>query len=229
MTSSQDFVRALRATSDPPFLQGPTKLELARRTWDDITFHVPEKARVIAEWILSRFVKDKSSNDSYANSTFASHLVRTTHGESSSSDSLLDSRYWALLRDVISNQPANSAHIHPSWLVNILNRLPLATLVSRALSRHASMPIERQLELFSVFTPCIKAIWQIPAAKMTAEQLLDCAESLWSMCSDQEVKSLASPIGSLIMVSYRRAFVHSPNKKKVGNDVNQRTPMLTLN
>lgn len=58
--SSQGFVRALKAHSDPPAPGGPFKIEIARQAWDDFSFYVPSKAEVIVDWILSKFLKEKA-------------------------------------------------------------------------------------------------------------------------------------------------------------------------
>ena len=57
--SSQDFVRSLKLASDPPFVGGPYKIEIAQQAWEDASFYVPNKAEVIADWILAKFLKDK--------------------------------------------------------------------------------------------------------------------------------------------------------------------------
>jgi hypothetical protein len=54
--SAQEFVRALKLQSDPQ-----TKLELARKTWDDSSFLVPNKEENIVEWILTRLLKEKDA------------------------------------------------------------------------------------------------------------------------------------------------------------------------
>lgn len=57
--SSQDFVRSLKAASDPPVIGGLSKIEIARQAWEDASFYVPSKAEVIVDWILGKFLKDK--------------------------------------------------------------------------------------------------------------------------------------------------------------------------
>ena len=57
--SSQDFVRSLKLASDPPLVGGPYKIEIAQQAWEDTSFYVPNKAEVIADWILAKFLKDK--------------------------------------------------------------------------------------------------------------------------------------------------------------------------
>ena len=57
--SSQDFVRSLKLASDPPLVGGPYKIEIAQEAWEDASFYVPNKAEIIADWILAKFLKDK--------------------------------------------------------------------------------------------------------------------------------------------------------------------------
>jgi hypothetical protein len=65
MQSSQDFVKGLKSTADPPFPGGPLKLNIATDAWNDTSFYIPRKGQVIAEWILSKFQKDRA-NDMFA-------------------------------------------------------------------------------------------------------------------------------------------------------------------
>jgi hypothetical protein len=62
--SAQDFIRALRAPSDPPHPGGPGKVQIAREVWSNHSLYVPNKAEVIAEWLLARFLKDKDTSPS---------------------------------------------------------------------------------------------------------------------------------------------------------------------
>jgi len=56
--SAQNFVRALRAPTDPPRQGGPLKIDLASTAWHETSFHVPRKAETILEWCLTRLLKD---------------------------------------------------------------------------------------------------------------------------------------------------------------------------
>lgn len=56
--SSQDFIRSLKAASDPPQPNGPSKLEIARAGWENSALYVPRKDEVIADWILTKLHKD---------------------------------------------------------------------------------------------------------------------------------------------------------------------------
>lgn len=61
--SSQDFIRALKASSDPPNTGGLCKIDIARQAWDNNSFYLPSKAEIIAEWILSTLSKEKSRSE----------------------------------------------------------------------------------------------------------------------------------------------------------------------
>jgi hypothetical protein len=62
LQSSQSFVRALKAPSDPPHPGGPLKVEIARQAWDNTSFYVPNKGEVIVEWLLSKLMKERANN-----------------------------------------------------------------------------------------------------------------------------------------------------------------------
>lgn len=60
--NAQDFIRALKASPDPPHAGGPLKVEIARMAWDNQLLYVPNKAETIVDWLLSRLLKDKSKD-----------------------------------------------------------------------------------------------------------------------------------------------------------------------
>lgn len=59
LKSAQSFVRALKASADPPISGAPAKIVIARNAWDTQTFVVPNKDEVILEWIFSKLSKEK--------------------------------------------------------------------------------------------------------------------------------------------------------------------------
>jgi len=63
MQSSQEFVRSLKAPLDPPVEGGPTKIEIAQEAWSNVAFYVPSKGEVIAEWILTKLLKEKDKTN----------------------------------------------------------------------------------------------------------------------------------------------------------------------
>lgn len=60
--SSQSFIRALKAPSDPPLPEGPCKIEIAQDAWDNKSFYVPNKDEVIGDWLLTKLLKDKGKD-----------------------------------------------------------------------------------------------------------------------------------------------------------------------
>jgi hypothetical protein len=60
LLSAQSFVRLLKAPTDPPNPESPPKIQIACAAWDDVTIHIPNKHELIAEFILTRLLKDKS-------------------------------------------------------------------------------------------------------------------------------------------------------------------------
>ncbi len=60
LQTSQNFIRALKASSDPPNAGGLRKIDIARQAWDNNYFYLPSKAEIIVDWILSTLFKEKS-------------------------------------------------------------------------------------------------------------------------------------------------------------------------
>lgn len=61
LKSSQSFVKALKASTDPPQKDGPFKIEIAQEAWNTQAFYVPNKGEVIFEWVLTKMLKEKSN------------------------------------------------------------------------------------------------------------------------------------------------------------------------
>jgi hypothetical protein len=60
LKSSQDFIRALKSSSDPPLSDGPSKIQIAKDAWNDPSLYLPNKNQVITDWLLTRLLKTKS-------------------------------------------------------------------------------------------------------------------------------------------------------------------------
>ncbi|KAJ7042473.1 Urb2/Npa2 family-domain-containing protein [Mycena alexandri] len=103
--ASQAVYHALKAPSDPPRVGGPFKIEIASSAWEDKSLYMPNKGEVIAEWILTKFFKDKAN---------APPL-----------NPVLDVRFWSLLSKIVSNSRA-AKH----WLLPVLNRVHIAPVVA---------------------------------------------------------------------------------------------------
>ncbi len=60
---SSQFVRLLKSSSDPPTENGPLKIEIAEKVWNDASFYVPRKAQIISDWLVNRLIKDSKTLD----------------------------------------------------------------------------------------------------------------------------------------------------------------------
>ena len=58
-STSQDLIRALKSPTDPPTGHAFSKIQMASQAWSQFTCYFPSKDQVIADWILTRFLKEK--------------------------------------------------------------------------------------------------------------------------------------------------------------------------
>ena len=58
-STSQDLIRVLKAPADPPNGHAFSKIQMATQAWSQSTLYFPNKGQVIADWILTRFLKEK--------------------------------------------------------------------------------------------------------------------------------------------------------------------------
>ncbi|KAF8168340.1 Urb2/Npa2 family-domain-containing protein [Crassisporium funariophilum] len=198
--SSQDFVRALKSVSDPPVIGGLLKIEIAQQAWDDTSFYVPSKAEVIADWILTKLVKDK--------------------GKDSSSNPVLDTRYWRLISTLTASQDVpqkqrNESRPFRNWLTTILHRLPFGNVVVVFLKLFNDVPSAEKQELSNVVSSCLATIWPLSVQRMNHELLQECFGVLISTLSSSADYEGIVKIGRLISNSYRNALHNSSNKKKL--------------
>ncbi|PFH50737.1 hypothetical protein AMATHDRAFT_144471 [Amanita thiersii Skay4041] len=200
LQSSQDFVRALKSPSDPPTAGGPLKIEIAQSVWNNDFFYVPSKAEVVADWVLSKFLKEKEKEKA--------------------TNPLADIRYWALLSEVIRPQDrAPDATQHrpvKTWLGAILGRVPIVPVVSSLLRLYKQYQCIHQ-ELSGVVVPCLSTLWPIGIQRANADSLLECFGAVLSLLpshkSDEEFLKMAS----LVTNSYRVSLGNSSNKRKLYN------------
>ena len=58
-STSQDLIHALKAPTDPPSGHALSKIHMAFQAWSHSTLYFPNKGQVIADWVLTRFLKEK--------------------------------------------------------------------------------------------------------------------------------------------------------------------------
>ncbi|THH28128.1 hypothetical protein EUX98_g6060 [Antrodiella citrinella] len=188
-----DLVRALKAPADPPHLPGPTKIQIAQAAWNNNSFYMPNKAETIAEWILTRLLKDKTKDPK--------------------TNPLLDIQYWILLEDVLIKTDARIRD--KAWLIPLLNRIPIAPIVVSfvSLCSQSAMPAPE-----AIASRCLSAIWPLAVPKFSSEALLECYGALLDYAATrnaaQTSENLAS-LGSHVVRSYRSSLVNASNKKKL--------------
>ncbi|KAF5377547.1 hypothetical protein D9615_005195 [Tricholomella constricta] len=198
--TSQGFVRSLKAASDPPVPGGPLKIEIARQVWDDAAFYVPNKAEVVVEWILNKFLKEKDRE-------IASNPVLNHH-------------FWNLLRDVISSSDvkAQETHTRPlkTWLPTLLSRIPFSPAVVSLLDRLGDLDPLPRLSLSQAVSACLAILWPLAAQKLNTEAILECFGAFIDAYnrSHGADENLAR-VGMVITSSYRNSLWNSSYKKKV--------------
>ncbi|KAJ7102157.1 Urb2/Npa2 family-domain-containing protein [Mycena belliarum] len=186
--ASQAVYHALKAPSDPPTPGGPLKVQIASAAWADTSLYMPNKGEVIAEWVLTRLLKDKE------------HLPE--------SNPVLDPRFWSLLSDIVSDQSKPVKH----WLLPLLNRVPLAPVVVSFLELYKSAKVEIRGPLTSVATKSLVSIWPFAVHKISAETLLECFGTFMGVTSAP--KDLER-LGTVMISSLRTSVANSSNKKKL--------------
>ena len=219
--SSQSFVRALKAPSDPPQPDGPHKVEIAREAWDDTSFYVPSKEEVIVDWLLTKLLKDKAKEYVLKVSNL-SHLISCNR----LSNPILDHRYWILLADIISftDPQVQNAKSRPqkTWLKLLLNRIPIAPIVLGFISLIHTLSHHDRLSLTPVVRQCLAIVWPLGIQKATSDTLLECFGGVLKFSKDDDDiggnDSLAN-IEEMVTASFRTAFENASNKKKVRSSI----------
>ncbi|KAI9066632.1 hypothetical protein FKP32DRAFT_1589329 [Trametes sanguinea] len=155
--NAQDFIRALKASSDPPHVGEPLKIDIAREAWQDTQLYVPNKAEAIVEWLLTRLLKDKSKD-------------RATNP-------ICDSRYWNLLYDILVSSGGEKHGDHSralrAWLVPLLTRVPIAPIILSYLEL-ASSEGPFDIAQYTLFLGCVSVLWPLAVPKFSPETLLEC-------------------------------------------------------
>ena len=60
LASAQEFIKALKAHPDPLHVNGPSKIELARKAWDSTNLDFPNKDEVVVDWLLTCLLKNNA-------------------------------------------------------------------------------------------------------------------------------------------------------------------------
>ncbi|KAH9890919.1 Urb2/Npa2 family-domain-containing protein [Cubamyces lactineus] len=201
--NAQEFIRALKASSDPPHVGGPSKIDIAKDAWENTHLYVPNKAEAIIEWLLTRLLKDRSRDRQ--------------------SNPLCDIRYWDLLAKILTSEKhGDHGRTSRAWLVPLLNRVPIAPVILSYLELVAS---EGSLDIaqYAAVSQCITALWPLAVPKFNPDTLLECFGAAVHLvvahggrqppdCESQLLNE--SRALSLIVQSYRASLVNAGSKRK---------------
>ncbi|KAI0252608.1 hypothetical protein BJV78DRAFT_324558 [Lactifluus subvellereus] len=200
--SVQSFVRALRAPTDPPRPGDPQKIDIASEAWYATSFYVPRKAEVILEWCMTRLLKDGTR---YPASNPASDL-----------------RYWKLLQGIllsVRSKGSKTGSGSNTWLLPLLNRVPLLPIVLSMLSSSLDLPVQKRNELYFHSSKSLALVWSLAAPKFSPDNLLECFGAMLRVLNEETVGSDESTglieICMLVTSSLHTALSNSSNKKKL--------------
>jgi hypothetical protein len=227
--TSQGFVRTLKATSDPPIVGGPFKIELARLAWDDASFHVPCKSEVVADWVLTKFLKEKTRGLCVHSVNPSAIQVLNVISFASSANPLIDIRYWKLLLDVISSQDSgvsqaqegSTSRLPKTWFSALLLRIPIGVILLSFLTLLKGARPDDLEQLILVAHSCLSSLWPVGLNKMNTELLLDCWGTFLQIFEETGPTEGFSQIGTLLSKSYRNSLAISSGKKKVSRSYSE--------
>ena len=139
---------------------------------------------------------------------------------------LLDLRYWQLLGDILCPYPRSStAEIGtPSkiWLAPIVNKTPVAPIVISILTISRGLNLDIGSQLLASSFPPLSLLWSIAVPKISPDTTLDCLGAFLKVSNlisddgnDVSCCDGLFQFGSMILMSFKLAFAHSNNKKKV--------------
>ncbi|KAF9647481.1 hypothetical protein BDM02DRAFT_3187912 [Thelephora ganbajun] len=173
---------------------------MASQAWSQPTLYFPNKDQVIADWILTRFLKEKE--------------------KPSSSNPVLDVDHWQLLSSIICCGDIEGSRRVKAWLTPLLNRTPLAPILIAFLDRVTHLPPEIQTTVFASSTPCLSVLWPLAKHKINVEMLLECfSATLRIVCLDPSQK-LAQPraaVCSTVTNTYLSVLTHASNRRKLSS------------
>ncbi|KAJ7783538.1 Urb2/Npa2 family-domain-containing protein [Mycena maculata] len=193
--ASQAVYHALKAPTDPPRVGGPLKIEIASRAWDDKSLYMPNKGEVITEWVLVKLLKDKANSPAL--------------------NPVLDPQFWALLSDIVTDVDQTKSK---QWLLPLLNRVPVAPVVSAFLQLLNTVEGQLRVALTNVVLKSLISIWPLAVHKMSTETLLESFGTfLGALETSHEPNDGLEQIGDMVISSLRVSVGNSSNKKKISS------------
>lgn len=106
-----------------------------------------------------------------------------------------------------------------TWLIPLLNRVPLLPIVFSLLSNSQNLPGQKRDEIYLHSSRSLALVWSLAAPKFSLDNLLECYGSILRVLqggiSESGENSGLMAICKLVTSSLHTAFSHSSNKKKV--------------
>ncbi|KAH9005998.1 Urb2/Npa2 family-domain-containing protein [Lactarius hatsudake] len=145
--------------------------------------------------------------------------VCTLNYEYSGPNPVLDLRYWKLLHGVclsVNSESSKTAPVGSTWLLPLLNRLPLLPIVLSLLSNSLDLSAQKRSELYLQSSKSLAFLWPLAAPKFAHDALLDCFGAVLRVIetASGEVSGLFQICG-LVTSSLRTALSNVLNKKKL--------------
>ncbi|KAJ2920391.1 hypothetical protein MD484_g47, partial [Candolleomyces efflorescens] len=200
LQSAQQFIKALKAQADPPVRDGPLKIDLAEQAWQDASFHLPNKAEVIADWILSKFFKER--------------------GNVLATNVLVNERYWGLLSKLLSSPSPNVQPSSPQtslWLKSSLSRISIAPVINAFLNLWSQLDASQSTQLMAQASYCISILYPLGTQKLTTEAFLESWGSFLKNAENFTDNASSIKIGLIITRAYKNSLSNSSSRKKVNN------------
>ncbi|KAF9243805.1 Urb2/Npa2 family-domain-containing protein [Melanogaster broomeanus] len=178
----------------------PTLQDLPRSNWPVLPGQIPRfalqtKGEVIGEWVLTQL----------------GHAGRTRKDKDtgSASNHIADPEYWTLLRDVLTTSPSTAARPIKTWLLPLLNRTPLSSIVIELLSLHSS-------QVHAPARAALAVLWPLADKKMGIDALGECLGVVLGVCAEWECEDdHLAWISSAVVSSYKNTLANAGNKKKI--------------
>ncbi|QRW19643.1 hypothetical protein RhiXN_01049 [Rhizoctonia solani] len=201
LSSSQEFIRALKAPKDPPRPGGIRKLDLVRQAWELETLFIPSKAEVIVEWVLQ-------------------YLLSSGNIQGRESG-VLDKKAWKLLADVFARTcPNSNLNKLPTWLNGVINRvavLPVFTHLLRALGTVPDLDFGGLGDVTSV----ARVLMPPAGLKASCDIVAGC---LWEILglfeaghNNENLLLAILELSDIVVSAFESSFANYSNKKKIAS------------
>lgn len=128
--------------------------------------------------------------------------------------SFLAVSYWSLLADIVS-VPAAEVETLKSWLLPLLRRVHLSSIVVSYLQCVPNIDVNTLPELNAQIRRCLAVLWPLALRKLSAENLLDSLGALMKVLSSHELGEDICQVGQWITTAFLSSIDNSVSKKKV--------------